>query len=67
MKLLVNNQKHIGTAKRQKDIKHRRMNKRLLELQTEHDVLKAMNRVEELKKEKENELNSQARDANGTD
>lgn len=35
--------------------------------QAEHDVLRDMNIVEELKKEKENELNSQARATNGTD
>jgi len=32
--------------------------------QAEHDVLKAMNRVEELKKEKQNELSSQTRQFN---
>jgi len=35
--------------------------------QAEHDVLKAMNIVEELKKEKQNELNSETRPTNGTD
>lgn len=42
MKSLVKNQKRVGTAKKQKDIKHRRMNKHILELEAENAKLKEL-------------------------
>jgi len=40
MKLLLKNQKRIGTSKKHKDIKHRRMNKLILNMEAKNAELK---------------------------
>ena len=40
MKILVKSQHKIGTAQKQKNIKYKRMNKRMLELEDENKKLK---------------------------